>query len=449
MSQNKIPAAPLTEQALIRSLMCDEGAIDEVEGLVTPAMLFDAEHRGIFDAILRVRKSKREINIISMLEALAASGEDGLVTRLLEITNTLPNHGLEDITTELRAVHQRREYIRACMELAARGHDPSVAHMDFAADVESRIAAIASANVAKGEGLRKLDPQAAYDAIMETIRRRGMVNMSTTLTDLDSLTSGLSEGHVMVIGGLPGSGKTGLAIQMIEECALNRHRPAAFFSLEMPEADIAKRIFSRRSGVRLASMRSGHIMAHDVEAMNPVRDELAPAPIFIFDQAAPTIGTIRAETRRLLARVGPLGLVIVDYLQLARGVTKTDSREQEVAEVSRGLKALAKEVGAPVVALAQLNADGAKRANQRPRASDLRESKAIWQDADTVVLIHNPSLDKVEGGAHDDGDRELILGKNRHGACGVVKCRFDKNTATFMNEAPTITPWPKTTRGGE
>jgi replicative DNA helicase len=443
---DKIPTCLPTEAALIGALLEEPDAIDEIEGHVTPAMLFDGAHSAILSAILRTKKAGREINVMTVMESLDASGGGHFVTRMFDITNSLRARDLGDLATEVRAVHQRREIIRACMELAARGHDLVVPHKEYVADVEARIAAVVGANVAKGEGLRKLDPHTAYEAIMETIKNKGRVGLSTSLRGLDMLTSGLGNGHVMVIGGLPGDGKTGLAIQMIEEAAMNRQRPIGFFSLEMPEEDIAKRLISRRSGISLASMRSGKIDAADIDTMAPAKKECGIAPVYIYDTPAPTIGTMRAEARRLKARVGDLALIVIDYLQLARGVTKTDSREQEVAEVSRGIKAMAKELGCPVVSLAQLNSDGAKRPNQRPRASDLRESKAIWQDADTVVLIHNPNRDKIDKGQTDEGERQLILDKNRHGACGVIDVKFDKTTATFLDLDGKITPWPSTTR---
>lgn len=444
----QIPTSPRTEAGLLAEIMSDEGAYDEVDGKISAETFFDANNATVFQAMERARKIGRPVNFTTVLESLDAMGKGALASYVMDLTATLAAVTTADAVSELRAVHQRREMIRALGELTAKGYDPKVPHAAFLADVEARIAAVGAVR-ADDKGLRKLDPQVAYDSIVDTIKRKGSANLSTTLSELDFLTSGLSPGHVMVVGGLPGSGKTGLAIQMLEECCLHRHQAAAFFSLEMPEADIAKRLLSRASGVRLASMRSGNLTADNVEAMNPVRDALLPAPLYIYDSPAPTIGIIRAESRRLCARIGPLGLLVIDYLQLARGVTKTDSREQEVAEVSRGIKALAKEIGCPVVALAQLNSDGAKRANSRPRASDLRESKAIWQDADTVALIHNPDYDKTSSGQADSGEREIILDKNRHGPCGVAKCRFDKVTATFLNPESVVTPWPTTTKRGD
>jgi replicative DNA helicase len=428
-----IPASTTSEEALIYALLLEPGAIDEVEGHVHPEMFWDSRNEGVYQAVQHVRKSGRCVDSTTVIESLHGLRRADLVGHVLEITNIprIPNVG--DLVTEIRAMHQRRQLMAVCRELSVRAQDLSVPHREYFADVESRIASIVSSSEAKGDGLRKLDPHAAYEAIIETINSKGRINQTTTLHALDTLTSGLGRGHLMVIGGLPGSGKTGMAIQLLEDVAVKRGMVAAFFSLEMPEADIAKRLLSRGSGVCLASMRSGNVQPGDIDRMAPTKAQLGIAPVFVYDSPAPTIGTMRSEARRLKARAGGLAIVVVDYLQLARGVTRTDQREQEVAEVSRGLKAMAKELDCPVVALAQLNADGAKRANQRPRASDLRESKAIWQDADTVVLIHNPNLDKIEKGEHDEGDRQLILDKNRHGPCGVVDVMFDKATATFKD----------------
>lgn len=430
----QIPVSRKSEEGLVACLIADANAIDEVEGFVTTEMVFDREMAGILEAIFHVRKSGRVIDVMTVIEALDALGKSALVPRVFDVTSALHGGDVADFAAEVRAMHQRRALIRACAELSGRGRDLSITHRDFVADVESRITKILTSTTRRDGGLRKIDPHVAYESIMETIRNRGRVGMSTTLYALDKLTSGLGKGHVMVIGGYPGDGKTGLAIQMLEHVSMKRGIPSAFFSLEMPESDIAKRLISRHSGVKLASMRSGDLVAEQVERMAPSKAQLTIAPVFIYDTPEPTISVMRAEARRLKARVGELGIVVVDYLQLAKGVTKVNAREQEVAEVSRGLKAMAKELDCPIVALAQLNSDGTKRPNSRPRAADLRESKAIWQDADTVVLIHNPNRDKIEQGkASDDGERELILDKNRHGPCGVVSCIFDKKTATFFD----------------
>lgn len=445
---DQIPVSRQSEEGLIACLVADPNAIDEVEGFVTPAMLFDSELAGILEAVFHLRRSRRTVDVMTAIEALDALGKGDHVTRLLNITASLHGGDIVDFASEVRAVHQRRELIRACADLSGRGRDLTITHRDFLADVEARITAIVSMSARRDGGLRKLDPHVAYESIMETIKNRGRVALSTTIRGLDTFTSGLGKGHVMVVGGYPGDGKTGLGIQILDDISVRRGIASAFFSLEMPEADIAKRLLSRGSNVKLASMRSGDLVPDQINQMEPAKKQLSIAPVFIYDSPEPTISVMRAECRRLKARVGELGVVVVDYLQLAKGVTKTTAREQEVAEVSRGLKAMAKELDCPVVALAQLNSDGTKRPNSRPRAADLRESKAIWQDADTVVLIHNPNRDKIEQGKQsDEGERELILDKNRHGPCGVVSVKFDKKTATFFDLGDAVVPWPSTTKG--
>ncbi len=440
----KIPAAKLTEEALLASLLSDETALAEVEGHVTPPMFFDPEHRGLFETVLHVRKSGQSIGVITMMAALDATGRGAFVARMFEIMNHLRGHNVAEVVTELRSMHQRRELVAACAELQGRGRDLSIGHSDYLADVETRIAAIIGATQKKSEGLRKIDPWKAQEEIMEMMSRKGKVGLSTSIRELDSLTSGLSDGHTMVIGAWSGLGKTGLAISILEEASLNRHRPSAFFSLEMPESDIAKRLISRRSGVKLAGMRSGQLSPDQIDMMRESTKEIEPSPVFIYDTPEPTYATIRSESRRLLARVGKLAVIVIDYIQLVRGI-RFDNREQEVAEVSRNMKALAKEIGCPVVLLSQLNDEGMKRPEIRPQGRDCRESKAIYNDADTFVLIHRPGyLKQKMGKGVDDGEVELILDKNRHGPCGIAKCRFDAATASFVDlDAP---PWPTTTK---
>jgi replicative DNA helicase len=443
-----LPVADRSESALLGAILTDPGAIEEVEGLVTPEMFASADREAVYRVVLHVRRKwKREVNFTTVSEGCERLKRPELVSVLLDLTGSIFGGSVADLVTEVRLAHQRREMARACVELAQRGADPSLAHGDYVAEVEARIASIANATRITNDGLRKLDPGTAYRAIEEAIRSKGRVNQTTTMREVDAITGGLGNGHVLVVGGFPGDGKTGIAIQIIEDVAVKRGKVAAFFSLEMPEEDIAKRLLSLGSKVKLASMRSGQLDATQIEAMDAPLAQLKIAPVFIYDKPEPTIGTIRAESRRLKARHGEVGVIVIDYLQLARGTTRTDSREQEVAEVSRGAKALAKEIGCPVVALAQLNADGVKRPNMRPRASDLRESKAIWQDADVIALIFNPNRDAILAGTKsDDGERIIIIDKNRHGPRGEARVIFNKNTATFTNEGGDLVPWPTTTK---
>lgn len=437
-----------TERALLCSLLSDPGATEEVEGVITPAMFGATDHEAIYRSVLRVRKAKREVNLITVPEDMDRHGQSAFVSVAFEIASSLAHASVADLVTELRLAHQRREIVAACTALVSRGQDATIDHRDFVADAESRITSITAQSRGGNEGLRKLDPGTAYRAIEETIRNKGRINQTTTLRELDAITNGLGNGHVFAIGGYPGDGKTGLAIQILENVAVKRGRPAAFFSLEMPEDDIAKRLLSRGSGVKLHNMRNGHLTHDQIAAMDGPLDQLKIAPIFIYDKPEPTIGTIRAEARRLKARVGDIGVIVIDYVQLVRGTMRTDNREQEVAEVARGVKALAKEIGCPVVELAQLNSDGMKRPNSRPRAGDVRESKQIWADADVFALIWNPNKDKIDAGKmSDDGERRIIIDKNRHGPRGEAKCRFDTNTATFLDEDADLPAWPTTTKG--
>lgn len=444
-----IPASPRSETALICALLTEPSALDECEGLVTPPMFFVATNAALYSAIVATRKRGREVSPVTVSETLEVMGRLDLTEPMYASLSQFDGASVRDLASEVRAVHQRRELITACMSLSARGRDPLLDHRTFLADVEATISGIVNSIQAIGGGLRQINPDAAFHAILEAIRSKGRAGLSTTLRALDAITSGVGNGHVMILGGWPGTGKTGMAIQILEDCAMNRQLPAAFFSCEMPEADIAKRLLSKRSGVKLAAMRSGSITPEQINQMGPSRDEIRVCPIFIYDEAEPTISTIRAEARRLKARVGPLGVVVIDYLQLVRGVGRFDIREQEVASVSRGIKAMAKELDCPVIALAQLNAGETGKANPRPRAKDLRESRGIWNDADIVVLIYDPDKEKIEQGkAADEGNRDFIVDKNRHGPTGVAKVRFDKVTATFVNlDADAPPAWPSTTRG--
>ena len=449
---NAPPSSPRSEAALLTLLLADDGAFDEVEGRIDPESFYVEGNSHTFRAMLDARARGRAVNFVTVLESLDRMKLGHVAAHVTSIMDTLPTASVPDLVAELRAVHQRREIVRACMELGARGYNEEIGHAAYVADVEARLAGIINATNTRADSLRQINPDKALHAIVETMGRSGKLGLSTTISELDVTTGGVGKGHVMIVGGYPGMGKTGMAIAILEHAALNRHLPCAFFSLEMPEADIAKRLLSRRSGVQLSKMRDGTITAAEVGRLNDPHTELKSSPIFIYDTPEPTIGTIRSESRRLRARNGELGCIVIDYLQLVRGVGRFDVREQEVASVSRGIKALAKEIDCPVIALAQLNAGDTSKPNPRPRAKDLRESRGIWNDADYVVLIHDPNKGRTPkpGETIDPYVREFIVDKNRHGPTGIAMGRFDKTTATFLDPGvPTVSGAPKRVTGAD
>ena len=243
--------------------------------------------------------------------------------------------------------------------------------------------------------------------------------LSTGLGSLDDVIGGLKPGHLVIVAGRPGAGKSVIGVDMARAAAIRRGQPTAVFSLEMTKPELVKRIYASEADVKLDRILHGGLTDHDRMALKSRVDRIRRAPLFIDDTAPMTLAAIRSGARRLQQRHG-LALIVVDYIQLVRSAVSRESRVQEVTEVSSGLKLLAKELRVPIVAACQLNRNSEARSDRRPALSDLRESGSLEQDADVVILLHRPDY-------HDPehlraGEIDLIVAKNRHGAQETVTC---------------------------
>jgi replicative DNA helicase len=260
--------------------------------------------------------------------------------------------------------------------------------------------------------------------------KSAITGVSTGLSDLDSITSGLQASDLVIVAGRPSMGKTSFALGMGLHASVNHAKTVAVFSLEMSKEQLVMRMLCSEGRIDSARMRGGFLTEDDWPKLARAAGRLSEAPIFIDDSASASVLEVRAKCRRLFAESG-LGVVIIDYLQLMRGSPNAQSREQEISEISRGLKALAKELNVPVVALSQLNRSLEQRQEKRPVLSDLRESGAIEQDADVIMFIYRDEAYNPE--TPDKGIAEVIVGKQRNGPIGVVKAKFFHEYTRFEN----------------
>jgi len=269
--------------------------------------------------------------------------------------------------------------------------------------------------------------------VEELAARREMVTgIPTGFYELDRMTSGLHESDLVIIAARPSMGKTAFALSIAYNVAVKEGRSVAFFSLEMSKEQIVTRLISQDSQIPLHNIRTGYLRPHEIDAFLESADRIKEAPLYIDDTPGISILEMRAKARRLKAEKG-LDLVVVDYLQLMRGIKRTESRQQEVSEISRSLKALAKELNVPVIALSQLSRQVEHRADKRPQLSDLRESGSIEQDADVVMFIHRPEVYKKNPDPEEQGIAEIIVAKQRNGPTGTVSLAFIKEFARFEN----------------
>jgi replicative DNA helicase len=261
-----------------------------------------------------------------------------------------------------------------------------------------------------------------------------ITGVATGFNNLDDITSGLQKSDLIIIAGRPSMGKTAFALNIAQYAALETGVPVAIFSLEMAKEQLVMRMLAAEARVDSQRLRKGFLGETDWPKLTEAAGRLSDAPIYIDDTPAITAIEMKAKSRRLKAENG-LGLIVLDYLQLMRGSAYKDSREQEISEISRSLKALAKELSVPIIALSQLNRKVEDRTNRRPMMADLRESGAIEQDADVIAFIYRDEVYNKSEDNHEKGTAEIIIGKQRNGPTGVVKLAFQEKYTRFENLA--------------
>jgi replicative DNA helicase len=267
-------------------------------------------------------------------------------------------------------------------------------------------------------------------------RGDGLIGVSTGYEDLDQLTSGLQAGDLVIVAGRPSMGKTSFAMNIAEYAVIKQQQPVAIFSMEMPGEQLALRMLSSMGRINQQRLRTGRLQDEDWPRLTSAVELLANAPMFIDDTPALTPTELRSRARRLAREHKGLGLIVVDYLQLMQGSGGGENRATEISEISRGLKALAKELKVPVMALSQLNRSLEQRPNKRPIMSDLRESGAIEQDADVIIFIYRDEVYNEE--TEHKGSAEIIIGKQRNGPTGTVRLTFRGEFTRFENYSPDV-----------
>jgi replicative DNA helicase len=270
---------------------------------------------------------------------------------------------------------------------------------------------------------------------LEELFERGdtITGLATGYDDLDEVLSGLQPSNLVVVGARPAMGKSAFALGMAAHAALQARRPVLFFSLEMSHLDLTTRLIASEARVDSSRMRNGRLAEADWPKISHAIGRLAEAPLFIDDNPQLTIMEIRAKARRLKAKEGDLGLVVVDYLQLMTGRGSAENRQVEISEISRGLKVLARELECPVVALSQLSRQLEQRADKRPMLSDLRESGAIEQDADVVMFLYRDSVYNPD--SPDNGTAEILVSKHRSGPTAMIRLAWLDHLTRFANMA--------------
>lgn len=428
-----------SEQSVLGGLLIDPNAFEQIDFL-SDADFYREDHRIIYRHIALMLAERKPVDVVTVAEALQSSGvrnEQISLAYLGELQANTPSAA--NIKRYAEVVRSKRA-LRDLLEASARIAD--LAQADSPMPVEERIdqAQAIIFGLAENRQATGKDEEddigsilaSVVEDIQERFDRGGQITgIPTGFADLDEKTCGLQPGDLIIIAGRPSMGKTAFAINVAERVTANEGKPVIVFSMEMTKKQLVERSLASLGGVPMKAIRSGQGIEWD--NLSFAVGKLHRSPLRIVDELAMTVQQMRARARRMARKTG-LALIVVDYIQLARGdgaATRSGSREQEVASVSRGLKALAKEFHCPVIALSQLNRKVEDRSEKRPMLSDLRDSGAIEQDADVILMMYRDEYYNKD--SPDKGIAEVIIGKQRMGETGMVPLLFRGDVSRFDN----------------
>ncbi|WP_114766555.1 replicative DNA helicase [Vibrio rhodolitus] len=431
------------EQSVIGGLLLDNERWDTVAERVVARDFYSRPHRIIFEAVQRILEDSKPLDLITLSEYLELHEnlEDvGGFAYLADLVKNTPSaaniNAYADIVAERAVV---RELIGVANEIADAGYDPQGRSSEDLVDLaESKVFAIAESRTKESDG-----PQNVDNILEKTLERiellykspqDGVTGVDTGFTDLNKKTAGLQGSDLVIVAARPSMGKTTFAMNLCENAAMVSDKPVLIFSLEMPSEQIMMRMLASLSRVDQTKIRTGQLDDEDWARISSTMGILMEKKnMYIDDSSGLTPTEVRSRARRIAREHGGLSLIMVDYLQLMRVPALSDNRTLEIAEISRSLKALAKELNVPVVALSQLNRSLEQRADKRPVNSDLRESGSIEQDADLIMFIYRDEVYNPDSSMK--GTAEIILGKQRNGPIGSVRLTFQGQYSRFDNYA--------------
>jgi replicative DNA helicase len=439
------------EQAVLGAMLIDQGAIAKaIEVLNNGRRFYTPSHRKIFDAVIGLFERAQPSDITTVAEELERSGDlddCGGRTYLSELASGVATAANAEYYAQIVLEKATmRDLISASTEIITRCFRQEEDVDDLLDEAEQKIFSISEDRLRSDfTSVKDLLPR-SFEAIEEyKDTKGGLVGFPTGFGDLDSLTAGFHRGDLIIIAGRPSMGKSALVLNITENFCLESGKAAAFFSLEMSKEQLALRMICGRARISSHKLRTGRLSETDYERLGRYGGPLAEAKIYIDDSPSMTVLEMRAKARRLASQVD-LGMIVVDYLQMMSGSRRAENRQQEISQISRGLKGLAKELSTPVIACSQLSRMVEQRGgDRRPQLSDLRESGAIEQDADVVMFVYRPEyylshLDQEDPKFLEArGKAEIIIAKQRNGPTGTVTLSFLREFARFENLAAGMT----------
>jgi replicative DNA helicase len=437
LAQRLPPQNLEAEVSVLGGVLLDNEALNRVLEVMKEGDFYRESHRKIFSAILDLYEKSEPVDLITLTEALKkrdALEAVGGVEYLNSLVNSVPTAA--NISYYAKIVKEKailRKLINRSTDIISQVYGVSGDVDDFLDQAERSIFEISEDRVRPSFYSLKDIIKSSFKTIERLYEKRQLITgVPTGFTKLDELTSGLQPSDLIIVAGRPSMGKTALALDIAAHAAVEGGIPSAIFSLEMAKEQLALRMLCSEAKVDAHRLRGGFLSESDWPKLTRAAGSLSEAPIFIDDTPGLSALEMRAKSRRLKAEHN-LGLVVVDYLQLMRGRADSDNREQEISDISRSLKALAKELNVPVMALSQLNRRVEERGDRRPQLSDLRESGAIEQDADVIIFLYRDEVYNKSEDNPNKGKAEIIIGKQRNGPTDKFELTFLDKFTCFEN----------------
>ena len=431
------------EKAVLGGILIRNDTLNELVDLVKPDDFYKESHQYVYQSMIDIINAGEAIDLISLKESLSKKGmldSAGGIETIVELTETSSyTSNLAYYAKIIRDKSIVRRLIKSAEEIVIRSYSGQEDARDLIDNAEASIFEISQSGETKGPKLIKDVIHQTFDNLAKLSKNAAMVTgVPTGFEELDKLTTGLHPGELIIIAGRPAMGKTTFGINIVHHAALKENIPSLIFSLEMTEDQLVQRMLCSEAEVDGQDLRKGFVKGEDWTRLARAAATLSQTPIYIDDTPAITVMEMRSRARRIKSKMG-LDLIIVDYLQLMGSRGRHENRQMEISEISRSLKYMAKELGCPVIALSQLSRAVESRKDMRPQLSDLRESGAIEQDADVVMMLYRPEYYKIEeiqinkNKENSKGIAEVIIAKQRNGPPGSVFLAFRDNLLQFKD----------------
>ena len=440
--ENLVPRVPPhseeAEQSVIGSILIDHDAVGVAAENLKPEDFYNLRHKEIFEAILDLYHDGKAVDLVTLKSQLEQRGKleaAGDMKYLTQVATAVPNS--VHIRQYVKIVKDKalyRRFIQLGNQVLQQSFTTETPIEELSENVEKQVFNILQNRGSQDFSHIKDVLMESFDDIEKVAANGGTVaGISTGFVDLDQKTAGLHPSDLVIVGARPAMGKTAFGLNLVQNAAVKGGKTCAVFNLEMSKKQIVNRMLACEAGVSMEHIRSGNMTDQDWEKLVEALGPLSEAPIYIDDTGGITFSEVRSKCRKLKIEHG-LDLVMIDYLQLMSGSGRAgDNRQQEISEISRGLKMMARELDVPVIALSQLSRTLESRADHRPMMSDLRESGAIEQDADVIIFLYRDEYYHPD--SEDKNIAEVIIGKQRNGPVGTVKLRYDGEYTRFSNLA--------------